>query len=308
MIRKQVGDLSTHTTKYSSPALTQKVFANIRWVGKGFYGVETPLFEGMIVEQQVDEGAGEGADEVHDEGVPAAGIVAEGAVSTADDEVPTAVKEPSIPSPTPPPQPLQDQPSTFQVQLTPPQSPQAQPQSPQHQPQPSQDAGLPMDLLQNLIDTCTTLTRRVENLEQDKIAQALEITKLKYQAIKRKPQTEAQARKNMMVYLKNVAGFNMDYFKGMSYDDIRPIFEKYVDSNVAFLQNTKEQMDEKDSRALKRLNESKEEKAAKKEDLEALWSLVKERFATTKPKNFSDDFLLITLGAMFEKSDIHAQI
>nr|GEU61266.1 hypothetical protein [Tanacetum cinerariifolium] len=45
-----------------------------------------------------------------------------------------------------------------------------------------------------------------------------------------------------------------------------------------------------------------------REDLEALWSLVKERFATTKPKNFFDDFLLITLGAMFEKPDIHAQI
>nr|GFD29319.1 hypothetical protein [Tanacetum cinerariifolium] len=36
-----------------------------------------------------------------------------------------------------------------------------------------------MDLLQNLMDTCTTLTRRVEHLELDKIAQALEITKLK---------------------------------------------------------------------------------------------------------------------------------
>nr|GEW71767.1 hypothetical protein [Tanacetum cinerariifolium] len=57
----------------------------------------------------------------------------------------------------------------------------------------------------------------------------------KYQALKRKPQTEAQARKNMILYLKNVAGFKMDYFKGMSYDDIRPIFERYFDSNVAFL-------------------------------------------------------------------------
>nr|GEW88631.1 hypothetical protein [Tanacetum cinerariifolium]GEW92125.1 hypothetical protein [Tanacetum cinerariifolium] len=47
---------------------------------------------------------------------------------------------------------------------------------------------------------------------------------------------------------------------------------------------------------------------AEKEDLEALWILVKERFSTTKPKNFSDDFLLVTLGAMFEKLDIHAQI
>nr|GEX22052.1 uncharacterized mitochondrial protein AtMg00810-like [Tanacetum cinerariifolium] len=96
--KKQVGDLSTHTTKYTSPALTQKVFANMRWVGKGFFGVETPLFEGMLVAQEVGEGV---ADEVHD-GVPAAGIVAEGDVSTASDEVPAADEELSIPSPTPP--------------------------------------------------------------------------------------------------------------------------------------------------------------------------------------------------------------
>nr|GEY85129.1 hypothetical protein [Tanacetum cinerariifolium] len=62
----------------------------------------------------------------------------------------------------------------------------------------------------------------------------------RYRAMKRKPQTEAQARKNMMVYLKNVASFKMDYFKGMSYDEIRPIFKRYFDANVAFLQETKE--------------------------------------------------------------------
>nr|GEX09093.1 hypothetical protein [Tanacetum cinerariifolium] len=45
-----------------------------------------------------------------------------------------------------------------------------------------------------------------------------------------------------------------------------------------------------------------------REDLEALWSLVKERFSITKPNNFSDDFLLVTLGAMFERPYIHAQI
>nr|GEU74476.1 hypothetical protein [Tanacetum cinerariifolium] len=45
-----------------------------------------------------------------------------------------------------------------------------------------------------------------------------------------------------------------------------------------------------------------------REDLEVLWRLVKERFASIKPKNFSDDFLLTTLGAMFEKPDIQAQI
>nr|GFB80491.1 hypothetical protein [Tanacetum cinerariifolium] len=98
MIRKQVGDLSSHTTKYSSPTLTQKVFANMRRVGKGCSGVETPLFEGMIVEQQVDEGNAE----VNVEDVSTTGVAAEGDVSNADDVVPTVVEEPSIPSPTPP--------------------------------------------------------------------------------------------------------------------------------------------------------------------------------------------------------------
>nr|GFA87763.1 hypothetical protein [Tanacetum cinerariifolium] len=65
-----------------------------------------------------------------------------------------------------------------------------------------------------------------------------------YQALKRKLHTEAQARKNVMIYLKNVAAFKIDYFKGMTYNDIRPIFEAKFDSNVAFLQKTKEQIEE----------------------------------------------------------------
>nr|GEV54054.1 RNA-directed DNA polymerase, eukaryota [Tanacetum cinerariifolium] len=55
MINAQVGDLSSHTTKYTSPVLTQKVFVNMRRVGKGFSGVDTPLFEGMLVPQQVHD-------------------------------------------------------------------------------------------------------------------------------------------------------------------------------------------------------------------------------------------------------------
>nr|GEU45100.1 hypothetical protein [Tanacetum cinerariifolium] len=45
-----------------------------------------------------------------------------------------------------------------------------------------------------------------------------------------------------------------------------------------------------------------------REDLEALWSSVKERFSAVKPKKFSDDFMLTTLGETFEKPDAHAQI
>nr|GFB15222.1 hypothetical protein [Tanacetum cinerariifolium] len=54
----------------------------------------------------------------------------------------------------------------------------------------------------------------------------------------------------------------------MSYDDIRLIFEKKFNSNVDFPEKTKEQMEEEDSRALKRKTKSSEEKAAKKQKLE----------------------------------------
>nr|GFC42322.1 hypothetical protein [Tanacetum cinerariifolium] len=36
------------------------------------------------------------------------------------------------------------------------------------------------------------------------------------QGMKKRPQTKSKARKNMMIYLKNTAGYKMDFFKGMS--------------------------------------------------------------------------------------------
>nr|GEU67972.1 hypothetical protein [Tanacetum cinerariifolium] len=89
----------------------------------------------------------------------------------------------------------------------------------------------------------------------------------RYHLLKRKPYTEAQDRKNMMVYLNNVAGYKMDYFKGMSYDDICPIFERYFDSNVAFLIKSKEQLKEEENKALISINETPAEKAAKRQKL-----------------------------------------
>nr|GEW31855.1 putative ribonuclease H-like domain-containing protein [Tanacetum cinerariifolium] len=502
----------------------EEIFAELSrmGVGKGISGVDTPLFEGMIVVQQVDESAAEG-------NVLDAGIADEGAANVNADAVLTTANEPIISSltpTTPPPPPSQDVPSTLQVQPTLPPSLIVQPPSPQQQPQPLQDAKISMDLFHNLLDTCTTLTRRVKNLEQDKIgriiasmdvdvdvtlkdvvdiakevtvdvdikvsadvqrrraefqaqiyqidleqadkvlsiatitvlaltlttAVALTLTTtpsaarrrkgvvirdpketatpstiihtkakskdkgkgilvkepkplnkqaqieqdeafareleaelnktinwddvidqvqrkekedndvMRYHELKRKPQTEAQARKNMMIYLRNMAGFKMDYFKRMKYDEIRLIFDKYFNFNVAFSEKAKEQIEEEDNIALKRISESQEDKAAKKqkldeeatplahkvpvvdytihtennkpyfkiiradgthqlflsflsllrnfdqEDLEVLWELVKERFASSKPKNFSDDLLLTTLTYMFEKPGVQAQV
>nr|GEX77369.1 hypothetical protein [Tanacetum cinerariifolium] len=108
----------------------------------------------------------------------------------------------------------------------------------------------------------------------------------------------------MMMYLKNVVGFKMDYFKGMSYDNIRPIFETKFNSNVAFLLKTKEQIEEDENRALQKLNETSAERAAKRrkldEDVEEL-----RRHLQIVP-NEDDD--VYTKATLTYSKDIHAQI
>ncbi|GJT88382.1 hypothetical protein Tco_1070099 [Tanacetum coccineum] len=54
---------------------------------------------------------------------------------------------------------------------------------------------------------------------------------IRYHSLKMKPKTIAQARRNMIKYLKNQGNFKISQFKGMSYNDIRPIFEKIWDFN-----------------------------------------------------------------------------
>ncbi|GKA31686.1 hypothetical protein Tco_0717991 [Tanacetum coccineum] len=81
----------------------------------------------------------------------------------------------------------------------------------------------------------------------------------RYWAQKNKPKTEAQARRNMIVYLKNQSNYNMKDFKGMSYDHIRPIFEKVWEFNQAFLAKGSEEIQEEKGEAEKIEEEDKHE-------------------------------------------------
>nr|GFA76724.1 hypothetical protein [Tanacetum cinerariifolium] len=89
----------------------------------------------------------------------------------------------------------------------------------------------------------------------------------RYQVMKKRPQTETQTRRNMIMYLKNVAGFRLDYFKGMSYDNIRLIFEAKFNSNIEFLLKSKEKIEEEDIKSIESINETLAHKAAKRRKL-----------------------------------------
>nr|GEU78508.1 hypothetical protein [Tanacetum cinerariifolium] len=415
IIQNQIGDLFSHTTKYTSPSMTQKVFMNIRRVGKGFSRVETPLFEGiLVVGENVEEGIVE--ERVQDD-------------AAAQDGVSATIEE--------------------DVQHTPPSSPQPQPQA---QPQ---AADFPLDLLQITLDACAALTSRIEQLESKKVSQALEITKLKKrvkrlekghkvkvlklrrlkkvgtsQRINTSDDTimEDVSNQGRMIdeldrdegvvlmgekeeekktkKVKDIAGD--DQVEGRQAEIQAEIYQIDMDhpSKVLIMQEdepakveevvevvttaklikevvttAKAPIEEEERRAIESINETPAQKAAKRkklneevvefnkhleivpdedddvfteatplarevpvvdysiihlnnkphykivkadgthqlyvsfltllknfdrDDLKSLRCKVKERFSTTKPDNFTDDFLLTTLGAMFEKADDQA--
>nr|GEU32966.1 hypothetical protein [Tanacetum cinerariifolium] len=160
-------------------------------------------------------------------------------------------------------------------------------------------------------------------IEQVKKKERINNEVMRYQPLKRKPLTEAQERKNMLIYLKNMAEFKMNVFKGMTYNEIRPLFEKHYNFNQAFLERVEEEVtiqekEIEEEGSKRKANDDDddvyieatplESKNFDTEDLETLWKLAKERFESTEPKNFSDDFLLNILKIMFEKPNVEANV
>nr|GEY69615.1 putative ribonuclease H-like domain-containing protein [Tanacetum cinerariifolium] len=130
----------------------------MRRVGKGCSGVETPLFDGMLVAREPEE-QGDVEEQGNEE--------EQGNADTTAKEPETAIPEDvandqPIPSPTllnPPPQQPQDVPLTSHAQ-----SPLLQPHS--LTPAQTQGAHFPMNLLQEALDACAALSRRLRRLRK----------------------------------------------------------------------------------------------------------------------------------------------
>nr|GEV70182.1 hypothetical protein [Tanacetum cinerariifolium] len=173
----------------------------------------------------------------------------------------------------------------------------------------------------------------------------------RYQVIKKRPQTKAQARRNMIRYLKNTAGFKLEQIEEEENRALESINEtpaqkaakrrrlNQEDKDVEEIKKHLEIVPDEDddvyteATLLARkvtvmdyqiilLNNKPRYKIIKadgthqlyasfitvlenfdRDDLETLWSRVKERFSTSKPNNFSDEYLLTTLRTMFGRPD-----
>ncbi|GJS67687.1 hypothetical protein Tco_0682252 [Tanacetum coccineum] len=144
---------------------------------------------------------------------------------------------------------------------------------------------------------------------------------IRYHALQNRPRSIAEVRKNMMVYLKNQGGYKMKDFKGMSYDDIRPIFEKVWDQIHSFVPMDSEE----EVPRLKRAGQDVETKPAKRQrtkesrqsheiyqvfedmlknfdrdDMDKLWSLVRERYNSSGLAEDKKIELWVELKMLFE--------
>nr|GEV64046.1 putative reverse transcriptase domain-containing protein [Tanacetum cinerariifolium] len=166
--------------------------------------------------------------------------------------------------------------------------------------------------------------------------------------LKRKPVSIAQARKNMIIYLKNMAGYKMEHFRGMTYN--KESFKKLKGVEVSGSQSTQDtqtndpkEMSEDVKNMLKIIpvSEFKVEalqvkyplidweihskgprsywkiirvgritkayqsfedmlKGFDREDLDALWRLVKEKFSTIVPTVDKEKALWLELTGLFK--------
>nr|GEX81418.1 ribonuclease H-like domain-containing protein [Tanacetum cinerariifolium] len=223
IIDAQVDDLSSHNNQYTSYVLTQKVFAYMRRVDKGFSKVETPLFAIMLVQPQPP--AVEEEDEVEGEKIKAINADEDITLVDVDTQVDMDAELQGR---------INDVSATATKDVN------------AAEPTVFDDEEVTMTMAQTLIKMKAEKARlldeqmdkrlhdeeveKAENIDWNDVAEQIQEKHLynirKYQSLKRKPVSIAQARNNMIIYLKNMAGYKMEHFRGMTYDKARPIFER----------------------------------------------------------------------------------
>nr|GEX49435.1 hypothetical protein [Tanacetum cinerariifolium] len=166
-------DMISYNTRYTSPALTQKVFANMQRIGKGGCIQTGGKIEAIDADEDITLVDVEKDEEVVD-------MDAEPQRRINQEDVNDATKGVSAAEPT--------------------------------------------------VFDDEEYDDKEENIDWSAVAEHVQERHLdnirKYQNLKKKPVSIAQARKNMIIYLKNMAGYKMEHFRGMTFDKVRPIFKR----------------------------------------------------------------------------------
>nr|GEU59080.1 putative ribonuclease H-like domain-containing protein [Tanacetum cinerariifolium] len=169
-------------------------------------------------------------------------------------------------------------------------------------------------IIQDPEETTTTVTMQQKVQEKDK-GKAILIEEPK--PLTRQVQIDLDE--------ENMAGYKMNYFKGMSLDEIRSLFEKHYNYNQAFINEVNEgiKVPEKeivpdddddvyaDATPLASkipIVDYKIHTERNKPYFKIIRADGNHRFEKTEPKNYTDDYLLNTLKIMFEKPNVEANV
>nr|GFA11371.1 hypothetical protein [Tanacetum cinerariifolium] len=342
IIEAQVVDFSSHTTRYISPALTQKVFANMRRVRKGCSGVETPLFKNMLEVREVDA-----EEEVQ---VPAHDDVNQENVT---EEIADDVAQPTLPLPPSPIlklkarvkklerlnkvkssklrrlkkvgtsqriESLEDLENVFNqerisvdidegIELV------------VDQEKDAEIEGRQADTQAEIYNIDLDHSSKVLNMQEDdaEVQEAVEIvttTKLMTEVVTATTQVVAAstpipaAKPKVLKIVAAAPAVSTRKRKGVV---IRDPEEELHDDTPAETLSVKDKgkgILVEDPKPMKKKDQIEMDadfitllKNFDREDLEDLWKIMKVIFSTSKPTNFSNDYLLVTLKTMFEKTD-----
>nr|GEY13245.1 hypothetical protein [Tanacetum cinerariifolium] len=298
-----------------SPALTQKVCANMRRVGKGFSGVETPLFATMLKVAELEQDKQTQALEIlmlkkwvkklekkwksrclggciQTRGKIEA-IDADEDITLVDDETQVdldfelygridddnaATKEVNAAEATV----VDDE----EVNVT-----------------------MSQTLIKMKVEKARLLDKQInKRLHDEEVEQAaarekqekedLEKAKGLQQYLKRKPVSIDQARKNMIISLKNTARCKMEHFRGMTYNKVK---YHLIDQEI-HSEGSRSYWKIIRVGGIIEADHSFEDmlKGFDREDLVALWRLVKEKFITTVPTIDKEKALWVELTRLFE--------
>nr|GEV50541.1 uncharacterized mitochondrial protein AtMg00810-like [Tanacetum cinerariifolium] len=243
MINAQVNDFSSHNNKYTSSAFTQKVFANMRRIGKGFSGVETPLFDTMLVQLQVQDAAEVEEDEDDHE---TCATLTQKVAHLEQDKVAQALEivklkqrvkklEKKRRSKHSGLKRLRRLVHHKRVESSNDTVMDAQKDASKQGRTAELDADEDVTLVD--VDTIVRIDADTQGRMEEDVTAVKEVNAVKptvfddekmqekhldnikkYQSLKRKPFSVAQAKKNMIVYLKNLARYKIQHFKVMTYD------------------------------------------------------------------------------------------
>nr|GEU53561.1 ribonuclease H-like domain, reverse transcriptase, RNA-dependent DNA polymerase [Tanacetum cinerariifolium] len=207
----QADDMTTHNTRYTSPALTQKVFPNMMRVRKGF-----------SAEEESNEARKEKEVKVFRVKKAEKGCKGVSDVSTAEPTVfdgenvtmtmaQTLIKLKA------------EKAKVLDEQIAQKLHDEEVQKATARDEQERADMKRALELQRQYDD-------KEKNIDWSVVAEQVQERHLdsirKYQNLKKKPDSIAQARKNMIIYLKNMAGYKIEFFRGMTYDKVRPIFER----------------------------------------------------------------------------------